>query len=77
MTHYILINTCVGEQKHNTQTHTAHCYPQVSEHMGHQSNKPEVAVLRAWIYFPQDYTLTAGETVTHCASFHTRINVIT
>lgn len=66
-------------QHTHKHTHTftnPHCYPQVSERTGHQSSKPEAAVPRAWIYFPQDYTLTAGETRTHCASFHTRRNVI-
>lgn len=57
-----------------TQKHTL--LTQVSERTGHQSNKPEVAVLRAWIYFPKDFILTAGQTITHCASFHTRRNVI-
>lgn len=63
MTHWLLIDTCTCEQMH-THTHaltqTAHCHPQVSERTGHQSNKPEVAVLRAWIYFPQEHALTAG-----------------
>lgn len=70
MTNQMLINMCT--EKRTQLTANA-----ASQRTGLQSNKPELAVLRPCIYFPQDYTLTAGETITHRASFRTRTNVIT